>query len=563
MLWSVALGGVASVAAAVGVRTVATSSPVYRFPWNAPGCPCSEVLRVGTAAEAGFVPHALGRVSGPISRMLVQRAAPGAVVLVARRGVIAYWKAFGYASIYTNGNYATTGHPAPTPWTVHHWDPMRRDEIFDLASATKMFTAAAIMQLWDEGKIKLSAPVARYLPDFAKNGKTEVTVAELLDHTSGFPPDPLTPLYDVPGTRADRLKHVLELPLAYPPGMRYVYSDINYMTLGALIEHISGEREDVYIKQHIAVPLHLKSLMYNPPAALRPRIAASEYQPWNHRGMLRGSVEDGNAWALGGISGHAGLFSDARDLAVFGQMLLNGGTYDGVRILSHRAVQRMLQDHDSGVPDTGRFVYHSNGYGLWLNRPDLMGALSGPHTAGHEGYTGTMLAVNPKNDIVVVILTNRVHPTRSGPSVVPSIRHVFTDVAKAIPVAIPGDGKAWFAGYGSMLNRTLSEKLPAGDATQLSFATWYRIQHGWDYGVVETSTDATRWTPVKLLTGNSDGWQTVQVALPKGTRYVQFRYRTDHLINGRGWYVRDIQAIVNGKAATPKVLHNEWVSAGH
>ncbi|MGH8182631.1 MAG: serine hydrolase domain-containing protein, partial [Rhodanobacteraceae bacterium] len=359
------------------------------YPWNHPNCPCATVLHSGSAELAGLVASRLAAIDDTVKAFIADKTAPGAVVLVARRGVVAKWQAYGDAALYTDAKFDKMAHPVP----------MARDTIFDLASVSKLFTAVAVMQLWDEGKLDLDAPVAKYLPQFGVNGKQDVTVRELLTHTSGFRPDPPIPLYKIPGSRADRIDNVLQQPLEYPPGTHYVYSDMNFITLGALIEKLSGEREDQFVHQHITDPLHMTSTMYDPPASLKPRIAATEYQPWTNRGMLRGQVDDENAWALGGVAGHAGVFSDARDLAVFGQMMLDDGTYDGARILSARAVKLMETDWTSKFPLAGcgdprgatvpgscvgnvSRVYSEDATGLgWsIDRGYLMGALSGPHT---------------------------------------------------------------------------------------------------------------------------------------------------------------------------------------
>ncbi|HEX7324047.1 MAG TPA: serine hydrolase [Rhodanobacteraceae bacterium] len=535
---------VAAAVLALGLHPAAARAATGANPytWNQPGCPCATALREGTPAAAGLVPQALEKVDGVVSRALARRVAPGAVVLVARRGIIAKWKAYGYASLYKNADYALAANPRP----------MHRDEIFDLASVSKLFTAVAVMQLWDEGKFKLDDPVAKYLPKFGLNGKENVTIRELLTHTSGFRPDPPIPLYDIKGTREQRIDNVLEQPLEHPPGTHYVYSDMNFITLGALIEKLSGEREDVFVRKHITGPLHMTDTMHNPPASLKPRITASEYQPWTHRGMLWGQVDDENAWALGGVAGHAGLFSDAHDLAVFGQMMLNGGTYDGVRVLSERAVKLILTNW------TKRFPGDSIGLGWSIDQPWYQGALAGPHTSGHEGFTGTALTINTKNDIVTVILTNRVHPNRNGPSVVTALHRINTTIANAIPVSPPGGGAAWFAGYGNYLNRTLVARVVPHAGATLSFQTWYRLQPDDDFGSVEASPDGVHWQVLSLLTGSSNGWQDKSVKLPADARYVQFRYRTDATINGRGWYVHDVRVTAAGKSSQPVITRNGW-----
>lgn len=524
------------------VRPALAAETAASYPWGHPGCPCATVLHTGTAAEAGLLPASLADIDGTLSRVLVRRVTPGAVVLVARRGVIAKWQAYGYASLYKNGDYALVGDPVA----------MHKDTIFDLASVTKLFTATAVMQLWDEGKFKLDDPVAKYLPAFGVHGKANVTIRELLTHTSGFQPDPPTPLYEIPGTRKDRLAYVLQLPLAYPPGTHYVYSDINFITLGALVEKLSGEREDVFLRKHLTAPLHMRDTLFDPPASLRPRIAASEYQPSTKRGLLWGQVDDENAWALDGVAGHAGLFSTAHDLAVFGQMMLDGGSYDGVRVLSQRAVQLLLTNWDKPFPD------NATGLGWSIDRGYFMGALSGPDAAGHEGFTGTTLVIDTSNDLVGVLLMNRVHPNRHGASDVVARREFYTNVADAIPVAPPGGKPAWFSGYGDYLNRTLTAAVKPHRGTTLSFQTWYRLQPDDDYGSVEASTDGVHWKVLDLVTGDSRGWQAKHVALPADARYIQFRYRTDAAINGRGWYVSGLETRADGTTSQPVITRNEW-----
>lgn len=557
------MGGLTSLCA--GAAPAQAASAPASHPWGQPGCPCSEVLQEGTPAMAGLDARPLHDIDGTIARALVRRVFPGAVVLVARRGIIAKWDAYGYASIYTDGDYGTGTHPLPMPADEVRPSSiarMEKDEIFDLASVTKLFTAVAVMQLWDQGKFKLDDPVAKYLPGFGVNGKGAVTIRELLTHTSGFEPDPPIPLYDIKGTRAQRLHYVMGLPLEYPPRTHYVYSDINFIVLGALIEKLSGVREDVFIREHIAGPLHMASTGYNPPADLQPRIAATEYQPWLQRGMLRGQVEDGNAWALDGVSGHAGLFSSAHDLAVFGQMILDGGTYDGTRILSARAVELMLTRSDGDLPNA-RFPGLHEGLGWWLDMPMFVGALAGPRTVGHEGYTGTMLALDRDNDLVAIVLTNRVHPNRNGPSVAPAFRELYTQVADAIPVVPPGPGATWFAGYGDHLNRALTLAVAPHAGAELSFDTWYRIQPDADYGVIEASPDGEHWAALRTLTGQGDGWTTQRLPLPADARQIRFRYQTDASINGRGWYVHAIAVSAQGAAVATKTLQNAWESRTH
>jgi hypothetical protein len=238
-------------------------------------------------------------------------------------------------------------------------------------------------------------------------------------------------------------------------------------------------------------------------------------------------------------------------------MMLNGGTYDGDRVLSQRAVELLLTNWDKKFPGD------ATGLGWSIDRGWLMGALSGPHSSGHEGFTGTSLVINTRNDIVAVVLTNRVHPNRHGPSAVTALHDINTDIANAIPVTAPTGGPAWFSGYGDYLNRTLTAKVEPHSGAKLSFQTWYRLQPDDDYGSIETSPDGVHWQALDVLTGSSDGWQTKTVALPADAQFVQFRYRTDDEINGRGWYVDDLQVHAGGKTTQPKITDNQWQQRDH
>lgn len=513
----------------IGVSAVATArTPVH--PWNDPGCPCSSVLRTGAPTASGLSAAQLAKIDTTVKAALARRATPSAVVLVARRGVIALWKAYGYAALYRTADYEPLRKPVRAT----------RDTLYDIASITKLFTATAIMQLWDAGKVDLDAPVATYLPEFATPSKRDITVRDLLTHASGLLPDPPVPLFAIDGSRAARLQHALSLDSESKPGEKYIYSDINFIALGAIIERVTGESEAAYVYRHIALPLGMTSTLYNPPANLKPRIAASEYESWMGRGLLWGTVDDGNAWALGGVAGHAGIFSDAHDLAVFGQMVLNGGTYAGKRILSKHALELMETNWDARFPGDG------TGLGWSIDRGYLMGALSGPRTIGHEGFTGTMLTVDIPNQLVTVILTNRVHPTRNGPSIIPTLRAINSDVADAIPVIAPKGGTSWYSGDGTSIRRVLAADIAAAGGGELSFDTWYRTLPSAAYGAVQISADGQHWQTIKRFSGSSGGWKREGCEIPAGTKRLRFVYTADYLyhqgiiVGGRGWYLHGV-----------------------
>ena len=442
---------------------------------------------------------------------------PGAVVLVMRDGKVVQEQAYGHAVRYADKNKTPLG---PVP--------MRTDTIFDIASLSKLFTATAAMQLHDQGRFRLDDPVVKYLPEFAQGDvKKRVTIRQLLTHTSGF--EAWLPLYKEGSNREERLQAALRHPLQGRPGEKCVYSDLNLITLGVLVERLSGQRLDAYVRRHITEPLGMRDTMYNPPAAQKPRIAATEDQPG--RGLVWGQVHDENAWSLGGVAGHAGVFSTARDLAIFAQMMLGGGAYQGVRVLSKSAARQMGQNQ---LPPA---LGDQQGLGWELNQGWYMDALSTPYTLGHTGFTGTSIVVSRRDQTVLILLTNRVHPTRETPSINPLRRAAARQVALQIPVPMPWKQDVWFAGMGDNVQHTLTLDVDLPEGGQLTFDTWFRMEKDSDYGYVEASGDGVLWLPVHRSFTGSSGWFATACDLPPGTKHVRFRYRTNQLVNGRGWYV--------------------------
>ncbi|PTX64805.1 CubicO group peptidase (beta-lactamase class C family) [Melghirimyces profundicolus] len=512
------------------VNPMEKGQPAYGdpFPWDEPA-PISPRLHPGHPASAGMKEKPLKAIDPFMEQSVESGVMPGSVVLVARRGTIVKQEAYGHAARYKDDRGNPLEHPVP----------MKEDTIFDLASISKVFTTVAAMKLYEQGKFKLDDPVAKYIPEFAVNGKEKVTIRQLMTHTSGF--EPWIPLYTMGENREERLQIVFSHPLANEPGTTYTYSDLNLITLGALVERISGQRLDRFVREQLTKPLGMKDTLYNPPASLKHRIAATEYQPWTDRGMVWGSVHDENAWSLDGVAGHAGVFSTAKDLAVFAHMLLNDGKYGDVRILKPETVALMEENRNAAFPG------EDHGLGWELNQGWYMDALADIHTMGHTGYTGTSLVVSRDNGVIAITLTNRVHPTRNTVSTNPVRRQAARLTADAIPVSIPGNGTAWFSGYGDHLDRSLaSGKLtdPAGKRT-LTFETWYRVEAEPDsgppdFGVVEVSSDGENWSAIgDPLKGNSKGWKAMKLTVPADTRYLRFRYHTDGYANGRGWYVKD------------------------
>ncbi|WP_085506681.1 serine hydrolase domain-containing protein [Thalassobacillus devorans] len=510
------------------------------FSWGDAG-PVSPVLHPGSVRGAGMVEAPLSDIDDLMQSKIEEGVMPGAVTFVARKGHIVQHEAYGHAALYTDDQGTEMDNPAA----------MEKDTIFDMASISKVFTTTAAMQLYEEGLFDLDDPVADHIPEFAANGKEQVTIRQLMTHTSGF--TAWVPLYTQEGNREDRLQYVLEHPLANEPGTSYTYSDLNMITLSVLIERLSGQRLDEYVKANITEPLGMKDTMYNPPASLKERIAATEYQPWTDRGIVWGEVHDENAWSLDGVAGHAGVFSTAEDLAVFAHMYLNEGSYGGTEILKPETVKLLAENQ---IP---QFPGDDHGLGWELQQGWYMDALSGSMTLGHTGYTGTSIAVSQSNDTIAILLTNRVHPTRETVSTNVARRPFARLVADAIPVEMPKKETSWFAGYGDQLNRTLKGEINLDEPAVLSFDTWHRIEAGYDKGFIEITRDGESWEQVgDALTGNKD-WHTREVTLPADTQQVRFRYQTDSYTNGRGWYINNAAiTLEDGSVINPDLSGEGW-----
>jgi CubicO group peptidase (beta-lactamase class C family) len=277
--------------------------------------------------------------------------------------------------------------------------------MWDMASLSKVIgTTTAAMQLWEQGRLNLDAPVQKYIPEFTGKNKELVTVRNLLTHSSGLPA--WRPLYKEASTPEEAIALVFTTPLDTLPNVRMVYSDLGIITLGKIIERISGESLDGYLSLHVFGPLGMKSTMYRPPRSMRQRIAPTERDPWRER-LVYGVVHDENYFALGGVAGHAGLFSTGHDLAIFAQMYLNSGVYDSVRIVSQAAVEKFTQVQDSALSNRALGWEVPSG-------TNSAGLLLSTHDFGHTGFTGTSIWMDPDRDLFVVLLTNRVDPSRES-----------------------------------------------------------------------------------------------------------------------------------------------------
>ena len=308
----------------------------------------------------------------------------------------------------------TTGHLdwAPSPRPDEH-------TLWDLASLTKVVgMTSAVAQLVEQGRVELDAPVQRYLPEWTGPNKDRVTIRHLITHQSGLPA--FKQYFKLNLSPDSTLQLFMREPLDTLPGVRMVYSDIGAILLGKVVERVSGERLDVYLQRNVFGPLGMNETLYRPSAELLSRIAPTEKDPWRGR-HLRGEVHDENAFALGGVSGHAGLFSSAHDLDRFARAYLNGGTLDGVRVASAETLRRFTTVHDSAFSSRALgwdTPSRNSSGGRYLLRPAF----------GHTGYTGTSLWIAPQHDLYVMLLTNRVNPTRERTGIA-GIRVAVADAA--------------------------------------------------------------------------------------------------------------------------------------
>jgi CubicO group peptidase (beta-lactamase class C family) len=335
---------------------------------------------------------------------------PGALVLVGHSGRVVYRKAFGQRCI----------EPEPQPMTV--------DTIFDLASLTKVVaTTTAIMQLSDGGLLHLNDPVSKYWPEFGQNGKATLTLRQLLTHTSGLRVqiNPRAHWSDYHGA----LEAIAADPPLHPPGTEFRYSDVNFIVLGEIVRRVSGQDLDVYCAEKIFKPLKMWQTSFNPPGTWQALIAPCNVV----KGLLRwGEVQDPTAYRLGGVAGHAGVFSTADDLAVFAQMLLDGGKSRGKRILSRKAVAAMTKPEKIAGCVTRRGL----GWDIQSPLSKEFNASFPAGSFGHTGYTGGSIWIEPRSKTYLIILTNRLHPHGKGQAK-PLGAKIAAAVAAAVPMGPP------------------------------------------------------------------------------------------------------------------------------
>ncbi|MHB1133771.1 MAG: serine hydrolase domain-containing protein [Chloroflexota bacterium] len=349
----------------------------------------------GTPASVAMDAAALARIDDLMVEAMEVEKFPGAVVVVARRGVIVKETAYGFAATHrSRGERLSPAVPATT------------NTLYDLASITKLYTLTAALTLVESGKLNLDAPLGRYVPEWSGGEKDKVTIRQLLTHTAGLPAG--FHLWELEGSPLARLQVALSRPLEYAPGAKRLYSDCGPILVGMAIERITGLGLDRYVEEAVLRPLGLADTLYRPEGQPRQRVAATEAPPPpSQREAYWGVVHDGEARALGGVAGNAGLFATAADVALFAQAWLNAGMNGEASLLAADLATRVLQP----LPVAGT----KQALGWEINQRWYMGALAGSKSFGHTGYTGTSVVVDGQRQVVVVLLTNSVHPVSAGP----------------------------------------------------------------------------------------------------------------------------------------------------
>jgi beta-glucosidase-like glycosyl hydrolase/CubicO group peptidase (beta-lactamase class C family) len=401
--------------ALTGHAPISGRLPISLPPYHAAG----EGLRRPGSLEVepetvGMDAEGLERVDRILLAAIADSVAPGAALAIGRRGGLVRLRGYGRQD----------------------WDPasppVTDSTLYDLASLTKVVgTTTAIMQLVEANSLQLDAPVGRYLPEWSEGWKKTVTVRDLLRHRGGLPP--FRPFWQELTGRGAYRGAIGELPAAYPPGERTVYSDLGFITLGFVAEHIAGEPLDVLLERSLFGPLGLRETRFTPPASLHERVAPTEIDTVFRHAHLRGIVHDENAHALGGVAGHAGLFSSARDLAVFARGMLEAAMGVPVeRFPSPATVSAFVRRH---APGSSRAL----GWDTPSERSSA-GRFMTPAAFGHTGFTGTSLWVDTDLDLFVVLLTNRVNPTRVNRRHIPLRRALHDAVVTSIRDRPPGSG---------------------------------------------------------------------------------------------------------------------------
>jgi len=371
-------------------------------------------LTTASPESVGMSSERLSKIDDAVRDSIARKETPGAVVLVGRKGRVVYRKAFGDRAI----------EPQREPMTI--------DTVFDLASLTKIVaTATSMMILVERGKVSLEDPVALYIPEFGKNGKERISIEQLMTHRAGLPPD--NEIADYVGKTVDPLEKIYELRPSYEPGTRFVYSDVGFIVASEVVRRVSGKTINEFAQDNIYTPLGMKDTSFSiqelvkevgrpgSQEVIRTGDPSEAFRDWHARLLrtaptemregrwMRGEVHDPRAYEMGGVAGHAGLFSTADDLAIFCQMILNQGEINGKHILAPYTVERMVSAQNLPTSQMRGIGWDIN-TSYSSNRGDLFPV----GTFGHTGFTGTSIWLDPASESFVILLTNRVHPNGKG-----------------------------------------------------------------------------------------------------------------------------------------------------
>jgi uncharacterized protein YbbC (DUF1343 family) len=447
----------------------------------------------GAAAAGQPKFESIGRI---IEQAIQEDQIPGAVLLVGHDGKIVYRQAYGRRSLEAD-------------------EKMTVDTIFDAASLTKVVaTTSAVMKLFEEGKLRLNDPVTRYLPAF-QGGKSEITVRHLLTHFSGLRPDlDLEPAWS--GYETGIRKALIDKPTG-PPGVRFVYSDINFILLGEIVHQLSGQMLPDYAREKIFDPLGMKETMFRPPAALRGRIAPTERLA-GAAGSLRGVVHDETTRYMGGIAGHAGLFTTAGDLAKFAEMMIGLGQRNRVRVLSAPTVRKFTEPQSPA----NQPILRGGGWDIDSAYSSNRGELFPLGSFGHTGFTGTSLWIDRASKSYVVLLANSVHPRRR-PAITSLRGRVATAAAAALGIDVAGVS---LTGYnetivGAGLRRTVNRTAPALTGLDVAAAAGFAAFKGKRVGLITNHTGLDR-----------DGRRNIDLMLAAGVNLTAL-FSPEHGIGGR------------------------------
>jgi serine-type D-Ala-D-Ala carboxypeptidase len=354
------------------------------------------------------ITEVLNEVDEIVKRAIQEGVFPGATLWIGWHGETVKCSAYGRTANKRYGTYSPTLVTTKT--------------LYDIASLTKIVaTTCAIMHLVEQGFLRLTDPISKYISQFGTDQqKASVTIWHLLTHTSGLP-GPF-PLYKQYRGKDNILEEIYHQNLLFPPGTQQLYCDIGFILLGEVVHILSSMELSEYTHRYLFEPLGMKDTMFNPPETIWDRVAPTEYMEWRG-GLVHGRVHDENAWAMGGVAGHAGLFSTIEDLAKFCTMLLGSGEYAGKRVLG---VDSIIEMELPQSPDLSELF----GLGWMINRPLFMGRLANNETFGHTGFTGTSIVVSSWQGLATVLLSNRVCPTRNGPDISPYRQRIADALSK-------------------------------------------------------------------------------------------------------------------------------------